>query len=240
MKDFPRSLFVIFLAAAALVIAGLLCWLGLWIPNYPSEVTYPIRGIDVSHHQKEIRWDAVKASGIHFAYIKATEGADFSDGRFFENWTGAETAGLVRGAYHFFTLGTSGASQASNFIAAVPVDFRALPPAVDLEISGYNAGRTQSTNDFARELSVFFDTISAHYGKSPIIYTTYDFQKRYLKTMTVDRLWIREIISEPRQNWMFWQFSERGTVRGIPTLVDLNVFRGSVREFQALLERKQE
>jgi lysozyme len=240
MKDFPRSLFVILLAAAALVIAGLLCWSGLWIPNYPSKVSYPVRGIDVSHHQKEICWDAVKASGIHFAYIKATEGADFIDGRFSENWTGAETAGIIRGAYHFFALGTSGAPQASNFIAAVPVESRALPPAIDLEISGYNVGRTQSPNDFARELSVFFDTVSAHYGKSPLIYVTYDFQKRYLKTMSVDRLWIREIITKPRQNWMFWQFSERGRVPGLPKLVDLNVFRGSVREFQALLETKRE
>jgi lysozyme len=238
MKNSSRSFLVILLAVTALVILGLLCWLGLWIPNYPSEVTYLVRGIDVSHHQKEIRWDAVKASGIHFAYIKATEGADFIDAQFSENWRGAETAGLVRGAYHFFTLGVPGALQASNFITAVPIDSQALPTAIDLELSGYNVRRTQSPNEFAKELSVFFDTVSARYGKLPVIYTTHDFQKKYLKTMSVDRLWIREIITQPRQNWMFWQFSERGRIHGIHGFVDLDVFSGDRVRFEEFLQER--
>ena len=32
------------------------------------------QGIDVSSHQPDINWPAVKANGIQFAYIKATEG----------------------------------------------------------------------------------------------------------------------------------------------------------------------
>jgi lysozyme len=240
MRAFRASLAIIPLTAAALVIVGLLCWLGLWIPNYPSEVTYPVRGIDVSHRQGDVDWGAVVASKIRFAYIKATKGADFKDGNFVQNWEGSRDAGISRGAYHFFALGTSGKLQAANFLAAVPVDPRALPPAIDLEISGYNRGRTQSPNDFAKELSVFFDIVSAHYGKSPVIYTTYDFQKRYLKKMSVDRLWIREIIATPRQNWMFWQFSDRGKVQGIKGFVDLDVFHGSVPEFEALLETNRQ
>jgi lysozyme len=125
-------------------------------------------------------------------------------------------------------------------MAAVPVDPRALPPAIDLEISGYNVDRTESANDLAKELSVFFDMVSAHYGKSPVIYTTYDFRKRYLKKMSLDRLWIREIIAKPRQNWMFWQFSERGRVQGIEGFVDLDVFHGSGPEFEALLVTNRE
>jgi len=32
------------------------------------------KGIDVSGYQPNVNWNAVKASGVTFAYIKATEG----------------------------------------------------------------------------------------------------------------------------------------------------------------------
>src|SRR2546423_11084013 len=125
-----------------IAIVGLaLCFFGIWIPNAPSRSQYPVRGIDVSHHQGKIDWSGVKASGIQFAYIKATEGADFTDATFAENWTNSNAAGIVRGAYHFFTLGISGQSQAAHFLATVPADAGALPPAIDLEFSGYNKKR---------------------------------------------------------------------------------------------------
>src|SRR5687768_1484289 len=73
--------------------------------NYPSDERYPIRGIDVSHHQGAVDWKKVEAAGIDFAYIKATEGRDHRDPRFDANWRAAEGA-LARGAYHFFTFCT--------------------------------------------------------------------------------------------------------------------------------------
>ena len=77
--------------AAALILFGL-CFFGIWIPNEPARAKYPIRGIDVSHHQRDINWDAVKGAGISFSYIKATEGADFKDKRFQANWAEADAA----------------------------------------------------------------------------------------------------------------------------------------------------
>jgi lysozyme len=217
-----------------------LCFFGIWIPNEPSRTRYPIRGIDVSHHQRAIDWHAVKTSQIHFAYIKATEGASFKDAAFGENWRNSGGAGLARGAYHFFTFETSGQLQAANFIAEVPVDAAALPPAIDLEFSGYNKIRRPSADDFRRDLSVFWDALVKHYGKIPVVYTTRDFQEQYLARMPVERLWIREIIVVPPPDWMFWQFSSRGRVAGISTFVDLNVFQGTPGDFEALTKRSSD
>lgn len=50
-------------------------------------------GIDVSAHQDTVDWEAVAGDKIEFAYIKATEGGDFVDDRFRENWVGAASAG---------------------------------------------------------------------------------------------------------------------------------------------------
>ena len=223
-----------------IVIVGLaLCFFGVWIPNAPSRSQYPIRGIDVSHHQGPIDWAAVKASGIQFAYIKATEGANFTDATFADHWKNSNATGIVRGAYHFFTLGTSGDLQAAHFIATVPADADALPPAIDLEFSGFNKDRRPSAEEFQREFAIFWDAVVAHYRKVPVVYTASDFQKQYLRFMPVERLWIREIVLRPDSGWTFWQFSARGRVRGIPGFVDLNVFQSSATEFAKLAQPSQ-
>ena len=221
---------------------GLLYWFGIWIPNEPSRTALPVRGIDVSHHQGVIDWPAVKNAGTQFVYIKATEGADFKDADFGRNWKGSAGVVIPHGAYHFFTLGTSGSSQAANFISVVPVEPEALPPAIDLEFSGYNLRRRPSRDEFARELSVFYDAIVARYQKVPVIYTAYNFRNDYLKSMPVERLWIREIFTKPRLGsapWTFWQFSARGKVPGISTPADLDVFNGNAETFTRFLKQER-
>lgn len=57
-----------------------------------------MKGIDVSHHQGNIEWDAVKASGIEFVIMKAMyENGHRIESSFLRNYEGA--AGLKRGAY---------------------------------------------------------------------------------------------------------------------------------------------
>jgi lysozyme len=237
MRRFASAIGI--LAALGLIVF-ILCFFGIWIPNKPSETRYPIRGIDVSHHQREIDWKSVKAFGVHFAYLKATEGADFTDPKFADNWKSSSEAGVVRGAYHFFTFGTSGQAQAANFISRVPAELDALPPAIDLEFSGFNKERRAAPDEFRRELSAFWDAIFSHYHKSPVVYTTDDFQDQYLAAMPIERLWIREVLRTPRQPWTFWQFSPRGRMRGVPTFVDLNVFHGTPEDFAKLSQLKNE
>ena len=44
--------------------------------NNPDKVQFPVRGVDVSHHQSEIDWVALGSDDVSFAFIKATEGSD--------------------------------------------------------------------------------------------------------------------------------------------------------------------
>lgn len=92
-----------------------------------------MRGIDVSHHQGDIDWQRVAADDVAFAIIKATEGGDHIDDAFATNLSEARAAGLVVGAYHFFTFCRPGADQAKNFLAVVPRGEPMLPPVVDIE-----------------------------------------------------------------------------------------------------------
>ncbi|MBY0568964.1 MAG: glycoside hydrolase family 25 protein [Hyphomonadaceae bacterium] len=213
-------------AVLALIGAGLAMLGGWWTPLAARYV----QGVDVSHHQGAIDWRTLAADDIAFAYIKATEGADHIDARFAFNWREAAAAGLYRGAYHFFTLCRSGASQAQNFIAVVPRDAGALPAAIDLEHMG-PCRRGPTMTDVVGEARIFMDAVEAHYGVRPIIYTTREFHDAYLSDVTGERFWIRSLGVPPRfreRDWIIWQHHNRGHKRGVSGPIDLNAFRGDL------------
>lgn len=94
-----------------------------------------IRGIDVSHFQGGIDWQAVAGDGVRFCFIKATEGVGDVDPMFHRNWTGAKAAGVLRGAYHFFHPNLDARQQAEHFLSVVTIEEGTLPPALDVEVT---------------------------------------------------------------------------------------------------------
>lgn len=208
--------------------------------NYPSYDEFPMRGIDVSRYQGVVDWPTVAASGVHFAFIKATEGADLRDPRFVDNWARSAVASVRRGAYHYFTFCTPGAAQAANFIAVVPDDPAALPPAVDVEFAG-NCRSWHSIEAIRREFDVYRTAIEQAYGRPPLVYFTRESYERVLDGhLDGSPTWARSLFGRPRARfgtWTFWQYAHNGRVAGIEGLVDLNVFRGSADELRALIER---
>lgn len=78
-----------------------------------------VRGIDVSDYQGTVNWPAVARAGIEFAVTKATEGGTFVADSFTRNWSGIRSAGLVRGAYHFYRPRTDALAQANLFLNIV-------------------------------------------------------------------------------------------------------------------------
>ena len=214
-------------AGAVLLVALAAAW--IVAPRWhPSDSAYPRQGIDVSHHQGAIDWTLLAAQGVDFAYIKATEGGDHRDRLFAANWAAARGAGIARGAYHFFTLCRPGAEQAANFIAAVPNDPDALPPAVDLEYLGNCAGRP-GVEGFHAELAAFIRAVEAHYGKPVLLYLTEEFDETYRVSERVRRpLWLRSLVLEPgfgARPWTIWQVSNFRRLDGIEGRVDWNVMR---------------
>jgi lysozyme len=213
---------------------------GIWFPNGVTRSEFPIQGIDVSRHQGAIDWSRISPREVQFVYIKATEGGDFRDDRFTANWKASHTAGLRRGAYHYFTFKSPGSRQAENFIATVPVDPEALPPAVDVEYYG-NSGDHPTVANFQRELSAFITKVRAHYGTEPVIYAAREFQNHYLAGFPQPRIWFRAVVASPRfyklSTWTFWQFTEKGRIPGVTGFVDRNVFHGTPEEFAAICQQ---
>lgn len=196
---------------------------------------YPVVGVDVSNHQGRIDWTELAASGVVFAYIKASEGGDFRDKSFERNWSESKRVGLRRGAYHFFTLCRTAAEQAENFIAAVPRDPEALPPVVDAEHMGPCVAAI-AERDHVAMLAEFIGTLEKHYGHRPIIYTTAEFDAAMLAgAFPGERFWARSLLVPPlfrTGQWVIWQYHNRGRRPGVKGDLDLNVFRGTRAEFE--------
>lgn len=188
-------------------------------------------GVDVSHHQGVIDWARVAASGVRFAYVKASEGKDLRDARFDDNWAGASRAGLRVGAYHYFTLCSPGAAQAALFLSVVPDAPGALPPVLDLEYEG-NCSRRPTPQELERELVAFDEAIERRYRRPPILYATDAFRRDYLADVPWGEpdLWVRDVSRvlplEPDGPWTLWQYDARGEVDGIDGPVDLSVLNG--------------
>ena len=214
---------------AVVVVLGLL-GAGVWfvfLPNWRPQLRAGERfGIDVSSHQGSIQWQRVAGDEIRFAYIKATEGSDFTDRRFVENWRGAGAAGLRRGAYHYFTLCTPGADQAANFLRIAPPDAGALPPAVNLELVG-NCATRPSRADLERELAAFLERVEGAWHVPMVLYVGDEWERMYPSRKRLGRtLWQLRVLRRPRQaQWVVWQVHGLAHVEGVKGRVDLDVMR---------------
>ena len=209
--------------------------------NPASAQEYPIKGFDVSHHQGEIEWRKISPKTFQFIYLKATEGGDFKDRKFQDNWIQAREQGFLVGAYHFYRLCRDGRIQAQNFIETVPNKADALPPVIDLEYDS-NCINTYTKEQLLKEIQVMHDQLYQHYGKQPIFYISKSFYNIILAGhFTKTPLWVREYQSKPdlKNNpaWLFWQHTNQGKIKGISKEVDLNVFYGSQYEWAHFLEQ---
>ena len=231
------SLIVLF--AIVLLLLYFLIMNGYLRFNYVSRKEFPVQGIDISHHQGKIDWEKLREEKINFVFIKATEGMDFEDPDFRKNWENSVKEGYKTGAYHFYRLCTTPEKQAENFIRTVPEDKNAMPPVVDLEFGG-NCASNKSKAEEIKDIYLFLEILEKHYGKKVIIYATKEFYDQYMKNEFLENpLWIRDILSKPKltekRKWVFWQYANKGRLKGIDTLVDINAFNGDEQNFEKFL-----
>lgn len=221
--------------------------------NMPSDESYPIKGVDVSAHQGQIKWDILALENVRFAFIKATEGSNWVDKQFAYNFQAAQEIGLYVGAYHFFSFDSAGITQAANFIENVPRSAygKILPPVVDLEFYGTKASNPPSAQSIYSELDAMLFALEKHYGVKPIIYTTPSFYDMYLRERYKEYpLWIRSVFFSPHSliarcfglyfdEWKFWQYNPKGVLKGYSggeRYIDLNAFNGDEEALVAWLK----
>jgi lysozyme len=200
-------------------------------------------GIDISRYQQKVDWGALVLSGIQFCFIKATEGARDVDVAFARHWEAAGTAGLIRGAYHFFRPQIPVSTQADLFVRTIgqlqPGD---LPPALDLEgTAGWLDIPAAARAPLALNM---LNALEGRLRATPIVYMSPWFATEMLRSspaLARFPIWIAQYtqaqsptLPKPWNAWTFWQYSQSGKVPGVIGSVDLNRFCGSLEDLKRL------
>ena len=191
-----------------------------------------ILGIDVSTWNGNIDWNKVKNSGVSYVIIRtgfrgSTQGALVEDNRFKQNIKGATNAGLKVGVYFF--------SQAINEVEAVEEASMVLsqvkgykltyPVFIDVEPSGGRADKL-SSGDRTKVINAFCQTIQ-NGGLRAGIYAnkTWLSQKMNISALSGYKIWLAQYNSTVTYSGRYdiWQYSDKGTIPGIPEKVDLNL-----------------
>ncbi len=231
-------------AAALVVLMGI--YVG-WRYILPHSVNvdrfhYPVAGIDVSKHNGEIDFDQVRDDDYQFVFIKASEGKTYKDEAFDRNYRNARRAGLKVGAYHFFRKNRSGKEQADNLLGTIGDKQLDLPLVIDLEDDWGNGATTNRQTAIERVMEMI--NILTDKGYQVVIYTNLDGYNKYYKDMLADHdLWLCSFTNPdllPHMSHRFQQFSHEGEVKGVKGDVDLNIFRGSKREWSQYLDQVQQ
>lgn len=187
---------------------------------------YAIRGVDISAHNGEVDFSRLRAAGVDFVYIKASEGATWRDSRFETNYrNAAATPGLAVGVYHYFRFDVEGWRQSVNVLRAINGRRLDLPVAIDLEEWGNASG--QPTEKIITQLRSMIELLRQA-GREVIIYTNKNGYYRFVRGHFDDvGLWICSFTNPPlrdRCRWTMWQHCHIGKIDGIKGAVDLNTF----------------
>lgn len=190
-------------------------------------------GIDVSKHNGNIDWNAVKNSGVSYVIIRCgyrgySTGVLVEDPKFHSNIKGAKAAGLKVGAYFY--------SQAVNEVEAVEEASMAIdlvkgyglnyPLFLDVEASG---GRADGiSRDMRTAVCKTFCQTVQNSGISAGVYAnkTWFTEKINTGSLTNYKLWLAQYASAPTYTatrYDLWQYSSKGRVSGISTNVDMNI-----------------
>ena len=204
---------------------------------------YSIHGIDVSHYQREVDWDKLKAVDqlgdtipFRFAFIKATEGILIEDVMFDEYWEDAKDHKVIRGAYHYFLPDRSAKLQATNFTTSVKLEKGDLPPVVDIEET-----RGKSKAAIVKSLKEYLKLIQEKYKVKPIIYSNFNFIEDYLADdfknypFWIAHYYHQEMTPIDSINFLFWQHSDKSDLFGIAGNVDANIFTGTEEQLKSVL-----
>ena len=198
-----------------------------------------VTGIDVSHWQKEIDWEQVKASGVDFAMIRLgyrgyEQGGLNVDSYAIANLDGAIAAGLDVGVYFFSQAITPEEAEEEAYFVLEQLepykDYITMPVVFDWEhVSNANA-RTANMRDpdmLTDCTLAFLQTIEAS-GYRTMVYFNRTQSWKYLNLEELKdyEFWLAAYTQ--RMNFPYkiqmWQYTDSGKVPGVVGNCDINIY----------------
>lgn len=178
------------------------------------------QGIDVSSYQGVINWQAVKNSGITFAFIRVGTSRTI-DTQYINNLQGAAAAGIKTGVY-YYTYSTT-PEQAANeaalvlqLIAPYQVSF---PVAIDIEAEVQKSLAPAQLQAIANS----FCTVISAAGYYPMVYASRNWFVQRIGDVVWDK-WVAQYNTQCTYPGTYgaWQYTSSGAVNGIAGRVDMD------------------
>jgi lysozyme len=197
--------------------------------------------LDVSTWQGKVNWPQLSPRPV-LVLCKASEGVNFLDPTFPDNWSALKALNIRRGAYHYFHPELDVAKQFETYQKVVT---RAggfaggdLPPVLDIE--GMDGLPLRVRQTAATAIKSWLDKAEALYGRRPMIYTS-----KYEWSLLGGApawsgaypLWVAwypyeadrfgepapTVIPDGWKQWAIWQYAKNGKLSGLQAQVDLNI-----------------
>lgn len=195
-------------------------------------------GIDVSHHQGKIDWSKVAKSGKKFAIMKCQyEAASHNiDDEFERNYKGCGDNGIARGVYIYIARASMADPEKDAECLLKHLNGRKLEYGIWLDLEDKTVEAKGKA--YIRELAYTYANIFMEAGYYVGIYCNKDWYTRLIHDdLKKDfDFWIARYPSNDTGKYnatsslkpstsmaVAWQYSSKGTVDGISTVVDLDV-----------------
>jgi GH25 family lysozyme M1 (1,4-beta-N-acetylmuramidase) len=214
--------------------------------KFTLPVNLPVRhkvGIDLSHHNEQPDWQAIKDAGIAFCFIKISEGVGTRDKKAKEHSDNARANNLKVGYYHFCrpdtknggTVESDAMAEANEALSIINTLGKPdLPLVLDLEDQATWDTPLQP-NAYLQWVQTFIGRLSQA-GTPAIIYSRKGYLDQKLPSthnLGSNDLWIanysqrdcdRVLNPTGWQSWAIWQFTESGVI-GNNQKLDINILK---------------
>lgn len=207
--------------------------------KWGNKTTVPInvvfnRGIDVSQHNGKINWLEVKNSGVAFAIIRCGYGKNDpaqDDSTFLYNVLECERLGIPYGVYLYsYALNEEGAySEAEHALRMVRGHNPTLGVWFDMEdADGYKTRNGMPDNQTLVNICDIFCQQMRNNGYKTGVYANLSWLNTKLNDARLEKYdtWVAQWNTncDYQKRYVMWQYTSDGSVPGILTRVDMNIY----------------
>ncbi|MCG0906016.1 Lysozyme [Lactiplantibacillus plantarum] len=194
-------------------------------PNPPHDQPSYYNGaiVDVSEFQSDINWSQVSNAGLALGIIRIQDGENHIDVKYVKNLQGVLANKLNYAVYAFFRGVNEADSQA---------EARAFYQRVQTVVKGQQQPRFYALDIETIENNNMRGTVNAYISQlndlgipnsQIVLYIANNlYQQLNLDITKAGSIWIPSYGTKPLYSYDLWQYTDKGTLAGITTKVDMN------------------
>ncbi|MGR3741351.1 GH25 family lysozyme [Companilactobacillus sp. DQM5] len=204
----------------------------------PNEIQYPILGVMLDQSDGYQDFVALQNHKVKFVYIKATQGANFSDDFLESNTSRIKGTQLQYGFFHVVSFDTTAKEQFENITKTLVMQRGTLP--FVLKVSSY--GKYEQEGIPKKKAIKIVDTLKTdiknYYGDNCIIQLD-DSSKKLSSYFS--RIWYVSESKPQRDNWLIWQYNNSTSIPGYAgeKSYRLSVLNGNVDSLNSLVQTNE-